>query len=111
VFDSLSCLPLQVRGGGGGTWGVATSATYKTYPVIRPSTFVAGGFNLTLARDDIQTIISKLASIAPDLSKLGFSGFFTMDSSNLEFIGTLAEGGLPKLRTGTTPALVTCTLS
>ena len=107
----LTYLPLQARGGGGGTWGVATSATFKIHPVIRPSMLIARGTNLALGRSDMETILSKLASLAPDLAKLGFSGGFVMDSSTILFRGILAEGGLSKLRTGAIPALISCALS
>jgi FAD/FMN-containing dehydrogenase len=100
MFRSLTCLPLQVRGGGGGTWGVATSATYKAYPVVQPSVFTAVGVNLTLERSELETILSKLATLAPDLADSRIGGSISLDNSLFAIISVLPQGGLQKLKSG-----------
>ena len=110
-YDCLTCLPLQVRGGGGGTWGVATSATYKAHPALRLPQFIASGSNLTLGRSDMETILTKLASLAPDLAELGFSGTFVMDNSSVSLAGYLVKGGIQKLQAGVSSSVIPFILS
>ena len=54
----------------------------------------------------METILSKLASLAPDLSELGFSGTFYMSNSSVTLFGYLIEGGIQKFQTGTTTPIV-----
>ena len=105
-YNSLTCPPLQVRGGGGGTWGVATSATYKAHPVIQPSVFTAFGVNLTLGRSELETIVSKLANLAPDLADLRIGGSISIDSSTIAILSILPQGGIQTLKTGRAPVMV-----
>ena len=100
-----------MRGGGGGTWGVATSVTYKAHPVVRPAVFAAIGSNLTLGRSDLETVLSKLASLAPDLADSGFSGVSLIDNSSITVLGFLMNGDIQKLQRGATPIVISYSLS
>lgn len=71
-----------LRGGGGGTYGIVTSVTYRTYP-YSPLTGIS-----FLANSSDDTTISKLYTefvrIHPALSDAGFSGFAQTTSNDLQ---------------------------
>jgi FAD/FMN-containing dehydrogenase len=62
-----------LRGGGGGTYGVLTSATYRTHPVLPVSSsfFTSNITNTTSAK----TLISEYIRINPSLADAGWGGY------------------------------------
>jgi|ERR1700722_13556946 len=73
-----------LRGGGGGTYGIVTSVTYRTYPII-PLTgvfFSALTTNTTIANK----LVVEFLRIHPTLSDEGWSGYSTFNSTTLGFL-------------------------
>lgn len=74
-----------LRGGGGSTYGVVTSTTYKTYPLF---SFTRATLAAKFTSPDIaQDVISEYIKIHPILSDAGWSANFVL--SNSSFSGTL----------------------
>ena len=72
-----------LRGGGGSTYGVVTSATYKTYPIF---SFTKATLTVEFTSADIaQDVVSQFIKIHPTLSDAGCSASFTV--SNTSFSG------------------------
>ena len=62
-----------LRGGGGGTWGVVTSVTYKTYPSTPFSAaFIA--VNSTNA-DSTHKLFTEIIRLTPSLVEQGYGGY------------------------------------
>ena len=74
-----------LRGGGGSTYGVVTSTTYKTYPIF---TFSRATLTAKFTSPDIaQDVTSEFIKIHPALSDAGWSASFAL--SNLSFSGAV----------------------
>ena len=69
-----------LRGGGGSTYGVVTSITYKTYPIFSftKATLTAGFASPNIAQD----VVSEFIKIHPTLSDAGWSASFVLSNSS-----------------------------
>ena len=70
-----------LRGGGGGTYGVVTSASYKTYPTF-PLTEVSLSVNFT-SLDIAQNVGTEFIKLHPTISDLGWGAYVTLSNSTL----------------------------
>lgn len=70
-----------LRGGGAGSWGVVTSATYRTHDLV-PLTM--SGINVTFPNPQVaQTVGTKFVSLHPQLSDAGWGGYSSITKSSL----------------------------
>ena len=72
-----------LRGGGGGTYGVITSTSYKTYPIF-PLSLVSLNANFT-SPDIAQKISTELIKLHPTISDLSWGGYITLSNLSLSY--------------------------
>jgi hypothetical protein len=74
---------VAVRGGGGGTYGIVTSVTYRTHPSL-PLTAVFFGANST-NNTTFSQFLAEFMRIQPSLADAGFSGYAVFGPDNIEW--------------------------
>jgi FAD/FMN-containing dehydrogenase len=79
-----------LRGGGGGTYGVVTSVTYRTHPSI-PITVVSFESKSSNA-STMKKIFREFIRIHPALSDQGFAGYGSMINATLSGLFVLVNG-------------------
>jgi hypothetical protein len=73
-----------LRGGGGGTYGITTSVTYKTYPII-PLTSVFFAATSTTNSTVMTKLVVEFLRSQPSFSDDGWSGYSLFNGSGLVF--------------------------
>lgn len=75
-----------LRGGGGGTYGVVTSATYRTYPEF-PLTVPVVKANFS-SPAVAQQVVTQYVKLHPGLAAAGWGGYSSLSNDNIEFFYT-----------------------
>ena len=71
-----------LRGGGGGTWGVVTSVTYKTYPStpLSSALLLANSTNTNSTRN----ILAEIIRLTPSLVEQGYGGYCLISTGQIQ---------------------------
>jgi hypothetical protein len=72
---SNSDLFWALRGGGGGTYAIAVSTTYQTYPAPNLAVMI---FNFTVTREAQADVLDILGKHGPKLAEEGWAGYFAL---------------------------------
>lgn len=62
-----------LRGGGGGTWGVVTSVTYKSYPSTPYSSVLFDAYSTNVT--SIREVLKEAIRLTPSLVEQGYGGY------------------------------------
>ncbi|KAH7371497.1 FAD/FMN-containing protein [Pyrenochaeta sp. MPI-SDFR-AT-0127] len=69
-----------IRGGGGNSWGIITSITYKTHPLPTHIKVLAAQFNST-SPTSRREVLGRALKTIPHITDLGFTGYGTLGES------------------------------
>lgn len=72
-------------GGGGGTYGILTSVTYRTYPSLPVAAAVI--VITTVSANTTQALFTELLRITPQLSDAGWAGYGRVTNNRISFLG------------------------
>ena len=72
-------------GGGGGTYGILTSVTYRTYPSLPVAAAVV--VIKTVSANTTQALFTELLRITPQLSDAGWAGYGRVTNNHISFLG------------------------
>ncbi|KAI5776948.1 FAD/FMN-containing protein [Geopyxis carbonaria] len=67
-----------LRGGGGSTWGVITSATYRTHPPVSHIQVALVSLNITSQADGHRDILHHVLPTLPNITAAGYTGYSTL---------------------------------
>ena len=82
----LADLFWALLGGGGGTYGILTSMTYRTYPSLPVAAAVI--VIKTVSANTTQALFTELLRITPHLSDAGWAGYGRVTSNHISFLAT-----------------------
>jgi hypothetical protein len=72
-------------GGGGGTYGILTSVTYRTYPSLPVAAAVV--VIKTVSANTTQALFTELLRMTPQLSDAGWAGYGRVTNNHISFLG------------------------
>ncbi|KAG6330603.1 hypothetical protein ID866_8487 [Astraeus odoratus] len=97
-----------LRGGGGGTYGIVTSVTYRTYPSL-PIAFYVMEANVT-GSADMSELLGGVLQFQPNLTDAGWGGYGAI-SNNTTYLAVLAPNMSTEVANATTQPLTDLVLS
>ncbi|KAF7983609.1 hypothetical protein HWV62_20522 [Athelia sp. TMB] len=92
-----------LRGGGGGTWGVVTRATFRAYPSEPLAGVSITATGIALSAPELQRLLEALARAAPALADIRFGGVIVAGRTLFELSGAAPAAAAPRLQAALAP--------